>query len=273
MSLKKIRVACVQISAGEEVEANLERCRQGIVQARDRGARLICLPELFHYRGATRNYRRVAVRRTGCLIGGFRALARSLKVAILLGSVIERSGRPAFYYNTSVLISPAGKIVGYYRKLHLFDIRLRRGPVVSESETFLPGRGVVTANVCGLRAGLSICYDLRFPEQFRAMTFSGARVIFCPANFTDVTGKAHWEVLLRARAVENQVFIIAPAQFGADPSSRIVSHGRSLIIDPWGRILAQAGRTRPAVIAADLDLGEQARLRREFPVLTGPPRI
>jgi predicted amidohydrolase len=268
MSKKTLRVSCVQVNAGPDVSANIEQCRREIARACRVGADLICLPEVFHYRGPARHYARVAVRRNDDMIRAFRALARKEKIALLLGSVIERSRRPSFFYNTSILISPAGMIAAYYRKVHLFDIRLKGGPSVAESRIFLPGRRSVTAPVFGIRMGLSICYDLRFPEHFRKLALSGARLIFCPANFTDKTGRAHWEVLLRARAIENQVFVVAPAQTGVDPASGILCHGRSLVIDPWGKILAQGDYSRPGVITADLDLSEQVRLRRSFPVLT-----
>lgn len=269
MNKKILRVSCVQVNAGPDVEANLEQCRRGIHRSCRGGAVLICLPEVFHYRGAAKAYARVAVRRNDSLIREFCELARKEKVALLLGSVIERSRRASFFYNTSILISPAGKIAGYYRKLHLFDVRLKGGPSVSESRIFLPGREIVTADIFGIRTGFSICYDLRFPEQFRMLALNGARLIFCPSNFTDKTGRAHWEVLLRARAIENQVFVLAPAQAGADPSSGILSHGHSLVIDPWGKILAEASPSGADVIIADLDLKDQTRLRRSFPVLTG----
>lgn len=201
------------------------------------------------------------------MIHDFQRQARQTDCAFLLGSLIEASRRhPRKFYNTSVLISETGKVAGRYRKIHLFesdlpDLRSR------ESKHIAPGRKVVFGTICGIRTGLTICYDLRFPELFRKLVFKGCRIFFVPSNFTDQTGKKHWEVLLRARAIENLSFVVAPAQVGLNPATGIRSFGTSLILNPWGEVLAQGSRQREGVIAADLDLEFQRQLREKFPSL------
>ena len=197
----------------------------------------------------------------------FQRRARQSGCAFLLGSLIEASSRHRRqFYNTSILISEKGKVVGRYRKIHLFEndlpsLRIR------EAKHIVPGKEVVFGKIWGIRSGLAICYDLRFPELFRKLVFQGCRIFFVPANFTYVTGEKHWEVLARARAIENLSFVIAPAQVGVHPESGIRSFGKSLILNPWGEVLAQGTTQREEVIYADLDLKFQEKLRRQFPVL------
>jgi predicted amidohydrolase len=170
-------------------------------------------------------------------------------------------------FNTSVLISPEGELEAVYRKIHLFDVDLGAsgGGVYRESAFIAPGREVVVAQTPEAVIGLSVCYDLRFPELYRALAARGAQILAVPSAFTRETGKDHWEVLLRARAIENQAFVLAPAQCGRHSETR-ASHGRSLVVDPWGVVLAQAG-DRPCVVLAECDLGELARVRASLPAL------
>ena len=264
---KPIRCACIQIGAGEDWEKNFKSVRQKISAAIRRGARLIALPENFCYRGGSSNLARLARESTPGAVRELAQIARRHRVAILCGSVIEAAAQKGKFANTSILISEKGHVAARYRKIHLFDVALKNLKV-QESRHIVPGNRVVTGKIFGIRAGLTICYDLRFPELFRRLTGRGSRIIFVPANFTETTGKAHWEILLRARAIENQVFIVAPAQVGVNRATGIRSFGTSLVVDPWGKILARGSRTREQVILADLNPGYLAGLRRSFPVLT-----
>ena len=264
--LKKFRIACLQTNAGQSWRENLQRLRTQIKRALAGKPHLIALPEMFCWRGPSRDLSRIAFQVTPLVVREFRRLARANNTAVLLGSLLE-PGPGGKFYNTSILISQSGKIAARYRKIHLFDNRLKNAKS-RESRHIVPGRKVVTGKIGRLRMGLAVCYDLRFPELFRRLAKTGARIIFLPANFTHETGKAHWEVLLRARAIENQVFIIAPAQTGIHPSTRIRSFGTSLIVDPWGKVLRKGSLTREQVLIADLDLTRQTLLRKSFPVLT-----
>ena len=264
---RKLRVACIQINAGKDWQENLNRvdhyCRVAI-QAR---AELIAFPENFYWRGSSHDLFYLSRHVTPRVIQQFKEFASRHHVAILLGSVPEVSNEKGHYYNTSILISEKAKIVAQYRKIHLFDISLRGKLKTQESRYVARGRRIVTGKTWGIPAGLTICYDLRFPELFRRLTDLGSRIIFVPSNFTETTGKVHWEVLLKARAIENQVFIIAPAQVGFHPESGIKSFGTSLVVDPWGKVVKRGSKTEEEVIVSDLDLGFQEQIRHDFPVL------
>jgi predicted amidohydrolase len=193
-----------------------------------------------------------------------RGWARGHDGHLLAGSVSERvagSDRP---FNTSVLFDPQGDAVAVYRKIHMFDVDVG-GVAYRESEHEQPGEEIVTAEVAGVLIGLSVCYDLRFPELYRILALRGARLLTVPAAFTHTTGRDHWEVLLRARAIENQAFVVAPNQFGTAPP-HYHSYGHSMIVDPWGVVLAQAAEDE-GFIAAELDLERQAELRDSLPSL------
>ncbi len=267
MNPSKIRIACLQIGAGENTEENVAKAVRMIGLAQKRGAYLACLPEVFHYRGNPEKFPQAAQTLSSPMIRNFCKLAAQLKMGILLGSVLEKSASRGKFFNTSILISEKGRIAGVYRKIHRFDIHLRGQMEVSESKHILAGRKTVVSEFHGRKVGLSICYDLRFPELYRRLVSRGAEMIFVPANFTRKTGQAHWEILLRARAIENQIFVIAPAQVGTNRASRIQSFGTSLIIDPWGRILARGSMSGEEIITADLNFSALRKLRREFPVL------
>ena len=168
-------------------------------------------------------------------------------------------------YNTSLLFDPSGKLLASYRKIHLFDVDLANGVSARESDTRAFGDGIVVAQTELCDIGLSVCYDLRFPELYRALVAKGARLIFVPSAFTAYTGRAHWETLLRARAIENQVYIIAPDQFGKSPKS-FETYGRSMIVDPWGKILGELS-DGPGIVMAEIDLEYLAKVRAELPAL------
>ena len=268
--MSSLRVALVQLSADADVAANLERAAALVERAVEYRPQLIALPELFAYRGPAVGFRESAAELPGPTTEPFAELARSIGCWVLLGSVAERSGDPERPYNTSVLLDPAGAIRARYRKRHLFDVTIDGGPSDRESARTTPGDQIVVAALGEeadgsgpeARLGLSVCYDLRFPEHNRELVRGGATILAVPANFTEATGRDHWEVLLRARAVENGTFVIAPAQCGT--GGGIPAHGRSMAIDPWGVVIAQAP-DGPGVVVADLDLERVARVRRQLP--------
>jgi predicted amidohydrolase len=261
-----VRVAAVQMTSTDDLSANLEAARRGVGEAAALGAELVALPENFAYLRREGLPVPCAQGLDGEIVGCLRDLAKRHGVRILGGSFAERSD-DSRVHNTSVLVSPEGEIEAVYRKIHLFDVDLRDagGAVYKESETIAPGSEVVVAQTPIGGVGLSVCYDLRFPELYREMALRGAVWIAVPAAFAPQTGKDHWQVLLRARAIENQAFVVAAAQCGQHNPSR-ASYGRSCIVDPWGLVLAQGG-DRPGVITAECDLEELARVRRSLPAL------
>ncbi len=262
-----MRVAALQLNSTPDPGPNLARARELIVAAAARGAKLAALPEHFSCYGSEEAVAGAAQPLDGPLVTEFRQLAARLGIFLLLGSFPELGAPGAPPYNTSLLLGRGGEILGHYRKVHLFDVALPGLPPYRESDHTRPGREVVTARLSGTpaRAGLAICYDLRVPELFRALVAAGANLLLLPAAFTGTTGPDHWEVLLRARAIENFSYVVAPAQWGRHAPGRR-SHGRSLILDPWGLVLAQAPDGE-GLILADLDFDRLARLRREMPCL------
>ncbi|MCP3981483.1 MAG: carbon-nitrogen hydrolase family protein [bacterium] len=262
---RKWKVAAVQMTSTEDVERNVVRACKWIGRAAEEGARLVALPENAAY---LRTEGEPAAFRTdvdGELVQRFAAEARRHRCWLLIGSIAERIPRSRRVYNTSVLLDPRGAVRGTYRKLHLFDIDIRGGAVLRESATVAPGDRPVTVETPLGRLGLSICYDLRFPELYRHLTLAGANVLFVPAAFTAYTGPHHWLPLLRARAIENQCWVVAPAQVGRHNSQRR-SHGETAVIDPWGRVVAVKKRGE-GIVAAEIDLGAVDRVRRGLPCL------
>ena len=260
----RLRVALVQLDAGSDAAANVAVAVSLADVAASDGARLVALPEYLQFRGPDDGYRASARPIPGPWTEPFAEVARRRDTWILVGSLAETSDEPARPYNTSVLIAPDGSIAATYRKIHLFDVAVDDGPVDRESDRVSPGDRVVVADVDGIRLGLSICYDLRFPELYRALAVAGAEVLTVPANFTERTGRDHWEVLLRARAIENGAYVLAPSQIGGPPGQP--AFGRSMIVDPWGTIVAQAA-DRVGIVAAELDLGRVRSIRRQIPAL------
>ncbi len=271
--MSRLRVALVQLAADQDVAANVERAVALVRQAGEMTPQLVALPEMFLYRGPASGLRESAGELPGPMTEPFAELARALDTWILLGSLAERSADPQRPYNTSVLLDPSGQVCATYRKRHLFDVSIDNGPSDRESARTTPGeQGVVAvmqgvAQEADVRIGLSICFDLRFPELYREMTAAGAVVLAVPANFTEATGRDHWEVLLRARAIENGAFVVAPAQCGI--GGGVPTHGRSMIVDPWGTVIAQAP-DGPGVVVADLEMERVVQVRRQLP--TQPAR-
>ena len=260
-------VAAIQTNSTPDIEANLTRARGLIAEAARREARLVALPEHFACYGPEEAVAAAAQPLDGPLVTEFREMAGKLGIFLLLGSFPEQAGPGERPYNTSVLIGPQGQILARYRKLHLFDVELPGVPPHRESSFTQPGSEVVTAALPGTPwvAGLAVCYDLRFPELFRTQVSRGANLICLPAAFTLNTGRDHWEALLKARAIENLSYVVAPGQWGQHATGRR-TYGRSMIIDPWGLTLAQAPDGE-GVIYARLDFERLERLRRELPCL------
>ena len=272
-----MRVAAIQTTAGPDPSRNLDDAGNRVEQAAALGARLVVLPEYFSVAGSPRHLRAHAEDLTGPTVAWASELAARLDIHLLAGSLPER--RPPSttgagelddrLYNTSVLVGPTGSVRAVYRKIHLFDVALGT-TAFAESSTIAPGDDlcvVPLGSSPGLSLGLSICYDVRFPEPYRIMTLRGATVIAVPSAFTAATGPAHWELLLRARAVENQVFVIGAAQVGRLPPGMPPCHGHSMIVDPWGTILAEQLDPTPGVVVADLDSVRQGEVRSQLPVL------
>jgi predicted amidohydrolase len=276
--MPELVVGAVQMTSTEEVEANLERVRDLVREAASAGALLVGLPENFAYLGNDRDHR-LAIAETipqpgtaaasardgaGPILGAMQELARATGTWLLLGGFPEK-GSGKRIRNTAALLDPQGAVVSIYRKVHLFDVDVPGGKRYRESEAIEPGDVPVVAETPWGGLGLSICYDLRFPELYRALAARGARMVAVPSAFTLETGKDHWHVLLRARAIENQVFLIAPAQFGAHGPNRS-SYGHALVVDPWGVVLAECG-DHDGVALARLDFDYQDKVRTALPVL------
>jgi predicted amidohydrolase len=263
--MRAFRAAVVQMNAGAECGANLERAAALARRAAAEGARMVAFPEVFAWRGERAREAAEACAIPGRISEFLSALARELGVVLIGGSFLERGADGGKAYNTALAIDADGTIRGVYRKIHLFDVDLPGRVTVRESDTRAPGSAVVTAATSLGTIGLSICYDLRFPELYRALTRAGATILAVPAAFTAHTGAAHWETLLRARAIENQAYVLAPNQTGMGPHG-IADHGHSMIVDPWGTVLAAAGDGE-AVIAAEIDPAVILRVRAEMPCL------
>ncbi len=260
----KLPIALVQLDATGDVAANIARAADLAAESAAGGARLVALPEYLQYRGADEGYRASARPIPGEHTAPFMAVAQRYGAWVLVGSLAEASADPARPYNTSVLVRPDGTIAATYRKIHLFDVAVDAGPVDAESARVTPGDRCVVADVDGIAFGLSICYDIRFPELYRTLALAGAEVLTVPANFTERTGRDHWEVLLRARAIENGAWVIAPSQIGGPPG--YPAFGRSMVIDPWGTVVAQAPDA-VSIVRAELDIDRVAAVRRQIPAL------
>jgi predicted amidohydrolase len=260
-----VKVAAVQLNSGADRVSNLAVADRLTRAAAADGARLIVLPEKWTAIGSDEQSRAAAEPLDGPTIGWARAIARELGIDLVAGSMLELLDGQERLANTSVHIDPSGDLKAAYRKLHMFDVEVG-GRTYRESDLEQPGDEIVISRTAdGIELGLSICYDLRFPELYRILAVRGARVLTVPAAFTLATTRDHWETLLRARAIENQAFVIAANQVGAHPAGQH-SGGRSMIVDPWGLVLAQA-QDAEGYIVADLDLVRQDEIRSRLPAL------
>jgi predicted amidohydrolase len=264
MNGRKIVAAAIQMSSTPEKPENLTTAECLIREAASAGAELVALPELWSCHGLEEVYRENAEPVPGPTTDFLGGLARELSVWLLGGSILEGEPDAERLSNTSTFFDPSGELVAVYRKIHLFDVKAS-GQEYLESGTIEPGREIVTAKAGVTALGLSVCYDLRFPELYRLLALRGAEVLSVPAAFTLQTGKDHWELLLRARAVENQAFVLAPAQWGQRADGRW-TYGRSMIVDPWGTVLATCP-DRDGYALAPLDLDYLDHFRAEFPAL------
>lgn len=235
-------VAAIQLNSQNDLAQNLRTCRELVRQASDRGARLVVLPENFAFFSADASRRDVAeslAGEPGPIRAAMTEWARDCAVTVIGGGFPEAGPDPLRPYNTCAVVAPSGGLVASYRKIHLFDVDLADGTRLRESEATAAGEAARVVEVDGFKVGLSICYDLRFPELYRALVDQGAELIVVPAAFTLHTGKDHWHVLLRARAIESQAWVVAAGQWGRHPHDR-VSYGHSLVVDPWGTVVAEA---------------------------------
>ena len=281
MSHDGLRLAVAQLCSGLDLERNLSRCRELVERAAELGASCCVLPENFAYLGPEVGKRALAEALpevesaaegsagvagvSGPIVEALSQMARSSGVTLVAGGMPERSDVGERPYNTCAVFGSDGALIARYRKLHLFDVELPDGSVLRESEATLAGEDVVVVEVGGWQVGLSICYDLRFPELYRALVSRGAELLLVPAAFTLQTGKDHWEVLLRARAIEAQCWVAAAGQWGSHSRERS-SFGHSMIVDPWGMVTAQCSDGE-GVVVADLDRGYLRSVRARLPSL------
>jgi deaminated glutathione amidase len=265
MEGRKLRVAAIQMSSTPDKEGNKETAEALIREAVSAGADLVALPELWSCHGLDEVYRENAEPVPGPTTDFLGELARELGIYLLGGSILEGDPGAQRLSNTSTFFDPSGEMTAVYRKIHLFDVKVSDREYL-ESANIAPGSEIVTAKAGAATLGLSVCYDVRFPELYRLLALRGAEILAVPAAFTLQTGKDHWELLLRARAVENQAFVVAPAQWGQKADGRW-TYGRSMIVDPWGTVLATCP-DRDGHALATLDLDYLDRFRAEFPALT-----
>jgi predicted amidohydrolase len=262
-----MKIAAIQMTSGDDIAANIAALEPLVAEAVAKGARFIATPENAFYmrREGTAAMADVAMEEHAGIIWA-KAAAKTHAVWLLIGSIRAREVVMAKPYNRSVLISPQGEIAATYDKIHLFDVTLPNGQQYQESSQAVGGEEAVAVPMDELTLGMSICYDLRFPALYQALSAEGATLLAVPSAFTRPTGAAHWHTLLKARAIENAAFVIAPAQCGTHPGGR-ETYGHSLIIDPWGEVLAEAVEDVPQVIIAQIDMARVAQVRAQIPVL------
>lgn len=258
--MKDFRVALVQMDSQQDNEENLRKMEERTSEAAQHGAALVVFPETVEYIGPDMAGHASLV--PGNITERFSDMARKNGVWLHAGSITEKHEKKA--RNLSMLFSPEGRCVASYRKLHMFDVTVEDGPSYRESDEILPGETVCLADTDLGRLGISICYDLRFPQVYRLMADHGAEMLIVSANFTDSTGEAHWEPLLRARAIENTCYVLACGQCGQKPAFK--AHGHSMVIDPWGRILAEAG-DKEEILYAEISSEVLKKTRNQIPCL------
>jgi len=264
----QLRVGAVQMCSTDDLGKNLATCRALSAQAADGGARVVVLPECFAFLGRGERDKLAiaeAIEQPGPIGDMLREVATRHGVWVVGGGMPERvAGDNKRTYNTAVVVDPRGFVVARYRKIHLFDVDIPGGAVLRESDATAPGDAIVTVEIEGARVGLTICYDLRFPELYRLLAIDrGAEVVFVPSAFTAHTGAAHWHTLLRARAIEDQAWVVAAAQWGQHNEKR-ASYGHALAIDPWGTIVGERA-DGDGVVLATLDGAEVAKRRTQMP--------
>ena len=267
-----MRAALLQLNSSDDPNENLRRTSGFVRNAADAGARFVLTPEVTNCVSTSRPHQGkvLAVEEQDETLAALRRVAARCDIWLLIGSLALKSGDERLFLNRSFLISPGGEITARYDKIHMFDVAISETEAYRESDGYRAGSKAVLGDVDGVPVGLTICYDLRFPYLFRGLAKAGARILTVPSAFSSDTGKAHWETLLRARAIETGCFVLAPAQCGVHAASRgrqRTTHGHSLAIDPWGRILCDGGAA-PGVNLVDLDMSEVDDARRRIPSLT-----
>lgn len=269
----RFTAACVQITAGQDPAANLEVASELVREARAAGAELIATPEVSNMMGLRRREMAALARPEAedASVAGYRGLAAETGAWLLAGSLVLRADADKLV-NRSLLIDPKGGIVARYDKIHMFDVDLAGGESYRESKVYRPGGDAVIAGLPWGKLGLSICYDLRFPHLYRQLAQAGAELLAVPAAFTRQTGQAHWHVLQRARAIETGCFVIAAAQ-GGDHQDGRCTFGHSLIVNPWGEIIAEIGGEEPGIALADIDVSQVAKARGRVPSLNNGRRF
>ncbi len=263
-----IQAAVIQLTSGDDIAANIAALDPLIAEAVARGARFIATPENTFYmrrEGMAAMQDVPMAAHPGIIFA--QSAARQHRVWLLIGSIRAREAGMDKPYNRSVLIAPDGMIAATYDKMHLFDVTLADGTRYHESSQAVAGDQPVVVDMAGIGLGMSICYDVRFPNLYRTLALRGAHVLAVPSAFTRPTGAAHWHTLLKARAIENGCYVIAPAQCGCHPGGR-ETYGHSVIIDPWGEVLAEATGDAPQVMMATIDPARVAAVRAQIPVLT-----
>ena len=267
-----MKAALLQLNSSDDPQENLQNVSGLVQEAADAGATFVLTPEVSNCVSTSRSHQDevLDVEDRDKMLAEMRGVAARLDVWLLLGSLALKSGDGKRFVNRSFLISPDGKIAARYDKIHMFDVSIGETEVYRESDGYRAGDKAVLGTVDGEPVGLTICYDLRFPYLFRGLAKAGARILTVPSAFSPSTGQAHWEALLRARAIETGCFVLAPAQCGVHPASRgrqRKTHGHSLAVDPWGRILCDGGEA-PGVNLVDLNMSEVDDARRRIPSLT-----
>ncbi len=265
MSDRDVRIAAVQLAAGAHPDVNVERAIALVERSADQGATYVQLPEYFNYRGKTSRYSEVAETIPGPTTLRLADLAKELGIVLHVGSTFERSTDPAKTYNTSVVLGPSGEILATYQKGHLFDIHVPGELDYEESRAIARGSQLVVVDLPGFHLGLSVCFDLRFSELYRQLALHGATVFAIPSSFSVPTGRVHWEVLLRARAIESHAYVVAAAQAGTTHEG-VSSYGHSMIVGPWGEILAESTSDAEDIIYATISEDEVARRRAQIDV-------
>lgn len=262
-----MKIACVQMTSACDPADNLPVIAARVKAAAEKGARLVALPETCSFMEKNRKamQARLVRQEDSGELAALQAMAQAHHIYLLAGSLILADEQSDKAVNRSLLIAPSGAVQAHYDKIHMFDVALENGERHHESAAYQAGDRLVVTDVDKVKMGLSICYDLRFPALYRRLAEAKAQVIFVPSAFTQQTGQAHWHVLLRARAIETGCFIVAPAQIGTHENGR-ETYGHSLIIDPWGRILAEAADDDEVIVAA-LDMALVEKARRQIPAL------
>lgn len=277
--MSTLDIALVQMRSGIDPAANIDDATRLIREAAATGARLVATPETTHLvqKDAARAFERMYLPEDDPAVPAFSALAKELGIVLLIGSLAVRTrGKRAA--NRSFLFGSDGALLATYDKAHMFDVGLGKGETYRESDNYAPGETLVVAEAAGARLGLSICYDVRFAYLYRRLAQAGAQILTVPAAFTRPTGRAHWEVLLRARAIETGSYVIAPAQSGMHEDGR-KTWGHSMVVGPWGEVVAVREDDAPGVLTATLDLAKVEEARRRIPalehdrVLAGPAGV